>query len=232
MANWWERKEVGNKEEITLPREIQEQLDGVNDLKTQVSGLETKLGALDSITSWIEEQKVAAEAAKKPVFRGKTQEELAAEDEELGNMLVTDPRAAINKVTEGTNKALLVLAAKELKRETFSESPQEFEYYAGDIKTEVDRILSEQSLEFQCNPEAVKNTYYTVVGRKQKEINEGKIKSRFSSSSNPRTSEIDGGDGRPKITQATPDIEKAAKLTGQTVEDYLKMLNENVEAYI
>src|ERR1700674_3543808 len=100
---WWEKKEEDDK--VELPKEIQEQLDQVKKVSGDVDKINTKLGALDSITEWIAAQKADKEAenAKRRVPPPKTQEELADEDADLANLLLTNPREAYARLAAKTD---------------------------------------------------------------------------------------------------------------------------------
>jgi cell division septum initiation protein DivIVA len=217
--------------EPELPKAIQDQLDEAKGLKVKVEELSSKLSGLDDITAYIREQR---ENAAKPKPQTRRPEDEEAENAELAQLLLTNPKDAWARLSVGANTATALLLAQNAKREVFQDNAEKFPYYTGEVKAEIDKILSKQSLEFQRNPEALENTYYTVLGKMHKEIQEGKIKDRFaSSSSTSRTSGLkEDEDSTRKITKVTPDIEHAARLTGLKVEDYMDLLNKDAEAYI
>ena len=234
---WWKKKTNEKGEDtVELPKEIQEQLNLTSTLKTQVEEQGKKLAQLDEISTFVREERARraeeVERAKhKPAT--KTAEEEGAESEELAALLLTDPKAAYAKLAGSTNAAVMLVRADNVKREVFEDNAEKYPYYVGEVKAEINKILSKQTLTFRNDPEALENTYYTVVGKMQKDISEGKIKDRFASAagSSRRSKEESEGDER-KITVATPEIERAAKLTGISVADYLVELNRDVEAYI
>jgi hypothetical protein len=229
----WISKISGNNEgeyKFELPKVIQDQLDEAKGLKTQVETMSTKLGALDDITAYIREQREAAAKPKpKPV---PSAEESEDERRELAGLLLTDPEAAYARLAGKTNAAVMMVRADNVRRETFEDNAEKFPYYTGEVKLEINKILAKQSLEFRNSPEALENTYYTVVGKMQKEISEGKIKDRFASSTSSRGSgNLNEVDDRKKIT-VNDDITKIASQLGMKVDDYVKLLEEDVERYV
>jgi len=213
-----EKKEEVKKDESALPPELESRFKVVDEVKGQVSEIEKKLASLDSITAFINEQKeeknrLKAEAdAKKNKPADKSAEDIAAE-------LLTDPKKVIREETGDLANAVLQVRADQVRRQVFEDRASEFEYYTGDIKKEVDALIAGQTLKFQNDPKALENAYHTVVGRKMKEINEGKIKSRFAS---PAGTSLNKGQDKKEDLEfdLTPDMLKAAKLSGMSPEDY------------
>jgi hypothetical protein len=234
MAKKW--YQMGREEEdeggaTALPKEIQEQLDEVKGLKSQVSELTSKLSGLDDITGYIRSQREESEARRRqaPV---KTQDETQAEREELAALLLSDPEAAYAKMAAKTNAGVMQVAANLAKREVFEDNADRYPYYTGEVKAEINKILSKQTLQFQTNHEALENTYYTVVGKMQKDIQEGKIKDRFASASGARGSQIASEEADRKKITPNDDILKISKQLGMNVDEYVKLLEEDVEKYV
>jgi hypothetical protein len=230
MKTWWQKQEDDSDAEPELPKVIQDQLDQVKELKTKVEEQSTKLSKLDSIESMLAEMAKPKEKPKeKPV---KTADEEQAEREEIAALLLSDPEAAYARLSAKTNAGLLQIAANQARRDVFDEQPDKFPYYTGDVKAEVNKILSTQPLSFQTNHQAIENTYYTVIGKMQKEIAEGKIKDRFASGTGTRGKglEIDP-EAKTKI-DSNDDIRKIARQLGMKEEDYIKLLEEDAERYI
>jgi hypothetical protein len=228
---WWESKKDGETEEIRLPNEIQEQLDQVKGLKTTVDEQAAKLSKLDGIEQMLTQMRTEQQDRNKPKPTAKTDEEVTAENEEISALLLTNPREAYARLAAHTNAGYMTLAAQNAKREVFTDQPEQFKYYTGEIKDEVDKILSAQTLAFQANPEAIKNTYFTVLGRFQDKIMEGKIKDRFAVSSMSRGSTVAPEKDKKKI-DSNDDIRKIARQLGMKEEDYIKLLEEDAERYI
>lgn len=231
MRKWWETEKKEEEEKVVLPKEIQEQLDQVKGLKTTVEEQGAKLSKLDSIEQMLTQMRTDRELERKPKPAARTEEEITAENEEISALLLTNPREAYARLAAGTNAGYMTLAAQNARREVFQDNQEQFKYYTGEIKDEVDKILSAQTLAFQANPEAIKNTYFTVLGKFQDKIMEGKIKDRFASSSTSRGSVVPSEEDKKKI-DSNDDIRKIAKQLGMKEEEYIKLLEEDVERYV
>lgn len=241
MPNWvpeWlksknESEEGGNT--VTLPKELEDRFKKVDDLDVKMTNMDTKLKSLDSITAFIEEQKEDKKKAKEAAEEAerkrkqKTPEQLQEEDESLAAELLTDPKAAFNKLSGPIRDVVMLTRADNIKREVFVDRAEEFPYYAGDIKKEIDATLEKQDLSFRNNAGSVENVYYTVVGKRQKEIQDGKIKSRFASSSGSLKGSADGKQDEIKI-ELNDDIRKMMRLTGLSEKDALDMLTKAAAA--
>ena len=219
MKNSEDKEE--DKEKNKLPPELEEKFKTVDEVKGEVTKINARLASLDSISAYFEDIKKerdetkaaeAAAAARKAKGEEKSPEDLAAE-------LLSDPKKVIQESTNDLAQAVMQVRADSIRRQVFEDRSSEFEYYSGDIKKEVDTLIASQNLKFQNDPKALENAYHTVVGRKMKEINEGKIKSRFASSS---SSSLNKGTEKKEDLEfeLTPEMLKAAKLTGMSPEDY------------
>jgi hypothetical protein len=232
MPAWWEsKKNKDDKEEYTLPPEIQEQLDQAKKVTLELEGVKTKLAGLDELTTYVREQRQAAEDAKKPKPIVKTQDDIENENAELAQLLLTDPQAAYARLADKTNATVLMVRADNLRREVFEDNAEKFPYYTGDVKLEINKILSNESLQFRNNPQALENTYYTVVGKRQKDITEGKIKDRFASANGSGRGTTTEDTDKLKIT-GNADTEKIAKILDMKHEDYIKLLEMDPERYV
>ena len=120
------------------------------------------------------------------------------------------------------------MRANNVRREVF-EDTEKFEYYSGDFKREVDALLAAQPLSFRNNPASVENVYYNVLGRKQKEIAEGKIKSRFASATSGSSTSGKTGEADKFMIEIDDQIRKAAKLTGMTPEEYAAVVAQEAQ---
>ena len=238
MAKWFpswasqgedEDKDKGRKDKKDeLPPELEARFRTVDELKTSVASMDEKLKGLDSITAFFTEMKTEKEKEKAELERkkkAKTPEQQATEDENLAVLILEDPKKAISDITAPQTQALMMLMASNKRREVFEDRASDFPYYTGEIKAEIDRILSGQPLAFQNSIAGIENTYYTVVGKKQKDISENKIKNRFA----PAGGNTKGTDSQDKdnVTfDITPDIIRAAKLSGMETADYMKLLEK------
>jgi len=233
MPSWDFLRQKKDEEKVEekkdeLPDVLKARLDATD---AKMSGIDEKLKGLDSISAYFAEKKAEEEEEKKNKNKPKvkTSEETQAEDEELAAMLLTDPKKAISQMTSPIQQLLLQTRADNIKREVFTDRADEFPYYTGEIRTEVDKILNEQTLQFRNDPNAVANTYHTVVGRKMKDINEGKIKSRFAGGSNPLSNAQENKDDEIKI-EMSDDIKRMAKLSGMSEADALILVNKAAKA--
>ena len=229
----WQTDSGDEDKDFKLPKAIQDQLDEAKGLKTQVDEMSTKLSAIDGISATLNEMREAMKP-KPPAPKVKTAEQEQEENEELSALLLTDPNAAYAKLASRTNAGVMQLAAQNARREVFSDAANDYPYYTGTLKSEIDSILGQQPLHMQSNVDLIKNTYHTVLGRHMNEITEGKIKDRFASAGGGGRSSgtKDGEDDSRKITVVTPDIEKAAWHVGISTKEYVELLNQDAEAYL
>lgn len=112
-----------------------------------------------------ERKKQADDAAKKKT----------AEENELGtDDFLLDPLDATRRAMAPTNNAVLMLAAKMARTEYLGDK----EYYHGDIKSAVDKMIEAQPLHMRSRADVLENAYKIACFDAQKEIADGKIKSR------------------------------------------------------
>lgn len=206
-------------------------------VKKELEPINERLKGLDSLTAFAtdykkdKEEKERKDAAAIEAAKRKKEGENAPSKEDLAALILEDPSKVIDYVTKTQQEAILTVKASQVKQEVFGEKPEDFPYYTGEIKTEVDSLISKQTLAFQNDPVAVANTYHTIVGRKMKEISEGKIKSRFASSSGST-----GGSGKSSEQtdevkfEITPELTKAARLSGLPIDEYMKIVEKAAKA--
>ena len=235
LFSWQKKTDDKGEEKFELPDEIVTQLKEGKETKEKLGKMETLLqGLVDTQqadkTAREKAVKDAADAAAR-AQHGKKQDEL---DAELEDLILTNPKEAIRRATEGQSVAIMTLRADNIRRETF-EDQDKFKYYAGSIKAEVDALIAGQSLAARNDPSVVENCYHTVMGKHVDEIAEGKLKSRFAAgtgsssgtSSGSAGSSGTGGKEKTKIDTAyEADIRKAAKQVGIKYEDYVEMLDK------
>ena len=118
------------------------------------------------------EERIAAEARKKAA-------ETAKENEVDETDWLLDPSKAVEAKLKPTQMAVLSLAARQARREVLEDK----EYYFGDIKNEVDKMIDAQPLAQRSNTNVIENCYKLVMYDKQKDIAEGKIKAKNNSAS-------------------------------------------------
>ena len=232
IPSWLRGNEEVEDKDADAKKKLQETVEAA--AKAAVSPIEERLKGLDSLVAFASEYKAdkekAANEASEAARKKKEIEDRKTEttDEDLAAMLLTDPRRALAEALKPQNQLIFTMRADQVKDRVFKDRADEFPYYSGDIRTEVDKILGEQDLKFRNDENAVANVYYTVVGRRQKEINEGKIKSRFAFSTSTTN-------GSSKTDEAltfdiTPEIIRAAKLSGMDIDDYQKLLQKAAKA--
>lgn len=195
--------------------------------------LNDRFKSFEPVTSYVEEQKAQAEARRKAAEEeAKKGQELT--DEELAERMQTNPREAFAYLNTQRDKTLLQLRADNIRKDTFSDA-EKFPYYSGELKIEIDKLLASQPLENQNKVDVVENAYHVIVGRRMKEIQEGKLKSRFASSSASQGSSTTNGETKTRDVaniQVTDEMRKAARLSGIPIDDFVKLIAENEEIEI
>jgi hypothetical protein len=234
---WQKKKSEGEdgKEEFTLPDELTKKIEAGAEAAGKIGKVETMLSDLLSIQKSEKEArdkaaKDAADAAA-AAAKAKKNEDLDAELEEL---MLTNPREAIRRATEGQTNAIKAVHADNVRREVF-EDAQKFKYYHGTIKAEVDALLASQSVDFRLNPQNIENTYNTIVGKHNDEIVEGKLKTRFAgsesgsrgtSSGSAGSSGTGGTEKKTLEAETEKEARRAARQVGIKYEDYVEMLEK------
>jgi hypothetical protein len=228
----WEKEEKKEESKVELPKELEDRFSSVKtDVTTEVNKkIDERFSELAPVLEFAKSYKKDredAEAARVEAARKKTEQENTTSDEDLAAELLNNPRKAISEATKGERALLLQVRADNIRREVFEDEASEYPYYTGDIKKEVNEMLAKQSIAFQNDRSSIANVYHTVVGKRMKEINEGKIKSRFASFSSTNSSGPNASESEAKKIKVTPEIERAAKLTGLTTKDYVDMLEKD-----
>ena len=239
LFNWQKKVDDKGEEKFELPDDLVKQIKDGSEAATKIGTIEQKLTDLLSIQQSEKtarekkekEVKDAADAAAR-IKNSKTQEEFDSEIEEL---MLTNPREAIRRATEGQTNAIKAVHADNVRREVFEDSTK-FPYYHGDLKREIDTLLASQAVDFRLNPQNIENCYHTVVGKHNTEIVEGKIKNRFAGADNGSRGTSSGSagssgvGGKEKFSTTDPayeaDIRRAAKQVGIKYEDYVDMLDK------
>jgi hypothetical protein len=240
----WQKKvnESGEESiEINLPDDMKKQLEGAAS-KEEVKALGTKFdelkASLDSINKHFTTEAEEKKAKLLEEQRRKQTETQTQTEEELNELFLTDPVAATKKLlqmsSQPANTALLTMRADSIRRETF-EDADKFPYYTGDIKSEIDKLLENEPLTNRNNRATVEHAYFSVVGRHIKDINEGKLKSRFASTEGNRGTSTGNVSGTHEDDNPKPlddDGKKIAKMLGFTDEEYARMLKEEGVGYV
>jgi hypothetical protein len=157
------------------PEKLKEDI--TNEVKSSLSAFETKnnetLKPILEMAAQIKaDRESRAEAARKAEENKNNKEnEVTSED------FMLDPAEAVRRQMQGTNTAVMMLAARAALRETLEDK----EYYYGDIKQKVDAMVAQQPLPSQCRADVIQNAYKLVMFDHMKEVQEGKIKARNTS---------------------------------------------------
>jgi hypothetical protein len=221
--------------EIKLDEDTQKKLDAALGMGEEFKKITTMLDGLKGIQAFVDESRAEKEAAAARARTEAQARNASQTDEELQQLILTDPGAAIKKGTQDQSMAILMLRADQLKRDVF-EDADKFPYYAGEVKSEIDRLLSGQTIQLRNDPSVIENCYYTVLGKHAEEAREGKLKSRFASSSGSRgTSSGNAGAGKDEDKEhleINDDIRRAARIAGMKPEDYAKMCYDQGVGYV
>lgn len=235
ILSWMKKqKEDGSESlEVSLPDEQKKAIDDA--LKAGAANskaLESVLENLNKINARFASEEDERKKRETEAARRKAAEDAGKGEEELNELFLTDPAAATKKLLEATlggrDTALMTLRADNLKREIF-EDGEKFPYYSGDIKSEIDKLLEGQTLAHRNDRGVIENAYYSVLGRHTKEMQEGKLKSRFASPEATRgtgSGNTDGGSGHTGPRRMNDDERRVAAMLGFKEEDYGKMLDD------
>lgn len=237
LLSWLKRKDEKGEEQIDvdLSEETKKKLDAALKANEDITAIKQQLNGLNDIQAWVADQKKEKEAAAAAAARKAQEGQQSQTEEELNSLIITDPAKAISLGTRDQQTAILMLRADTMKRDVF-EDQEKFPYYTGEVKSEIDKLLSIQSIQARNDPSVIENCYYTVVGKKTEAIREGKLKSRFAASGATRgTSSGAAGAGTAEETpklEINDDIRHAARIAGMTPEDYAKMCYDQGVGYV
>ena len=230
MANkWWGSKDLkseGEEEEREIefkaPKEFTEKLSKIDGLETSLSEVKSKFSVLDRMDSFLQEQDAAKAAARAE----KAKEMAKTASATLEDKWIENPQEAFNEASAPLKASIINAHSMNIRREIFDDA-QEFEYYTGDFKKEVDNLIDTSlPATSKADPASIKNCYYLVLGRKQKEIREGKLKSKFASTSTSSAKGSEGPEGAKKEIQLTDEQKRAADKLGVPHDKYAANLGD------
>jgi hypothetical protein len=227
---WWhrEKKEEATKEP-ELPKELVETRARVEEMGSKLDTMLSALTAITESTATEKAERVAAAQRAQEAERRRQAESSKLSPEDLAANMFSDPEGTVKQLTDPLAKELMEMRAANVRREVF-EDTEKFEYYSGDFKTEVDKLIAAQPLAFRNNPASVENVYYTLLGKKSKEISEGKIKSRFAAASTSSSNAGKTAEEKGKLKIDVDDqIRRAAKLVGMDPEAYAALVATDAE---
>lgn len=213
-----DKNKSGGADQELKPADVKAKLDQIDTIKTKLDANDAVMTRMNSFLDQQDEAKrkaAAAEAAKK-----------ATEDSEKSEETwLTDPKKAFNDAINPLVKVQLQTSSRLLRKEIFDDNSGEFEFYHGDFKKRVDAYIDNLPITSQNDTASIKNCYFLVLGQMQKEIQEGKIKSRFSDMSTA-TARSGKTDDKDKLPQLTEEHKRAAKAFGMTEEQYAKAMKD------
>lgn len=229
----WQKTEDGNLE-VTLPDDLKTKLDN-SASKEDLGKLQTTLEALQASIQGINANAAAEAEERRRAAAKRATEEAATHrqqtEEELQELALTDPIAASKRLIQqelsARDNAILLMNAQNIRREMF-EDIEKFPFYTGEIKAEVDKLIGAEKPEAQNNRGLIEHAYYSVVGRKSKEIAEGTLKTRFATSEGSRgvTGSVKGSESERGPRRMNDDEKKVARILGFDETSYGKMLDE------
>ena len=208
--------------------ELKGKLDKVDSLETSVKAFKEKTEpVLTQMSSFLKEQQELKAKREREEREKKNKEAKESQDQELEELALTDPVKAAELIADRKMGPLVAAQINTnsilLRKQIFDDNPGDYEYYQGEFKNEVDKLIDNLDLKHKTNPEAIKNCYAVALFNKQKEIKEGKLKSRFAAAS--KHSESENKQDKDQIT-LNDDQKRAARNLGIKEEDYAKMMKE------
>src|SRR5208282_6916079 len=163
---WEKEKKDDNKDKDKLPESLENRFKTIDEkmvTKDDLTALNKKLEGLDSINAFVTEQKKEKEDRQRAIDDKKRADARPSGEDLAARVLSGDVESVVRELTEPQANLVLSVRADNIRREVFEDRAADFPYYTGDIKAEVDKIIKTQPLAFQNNPQALENTYYTVV---------------------------------------------------------------------
>jgi hypothetical protein len=150
----------------------------------------------------------------------------AEEDSVSAEDFMLDPEAATKRAMQPIARSTMMLAAKMARQETLADS----DYYHGDVKTKTDGLIASLPLNQQSNPASIMNCYKIACFDAQKDIADGKLKSKnaavvFEGGSTGAHSGSSNGEGNETLTA---DEKQAAAAFGMSEKEWSKSRREMV----
>lgn len=234
---WWDKDNKDNKDknnnnsdnndnknndtDIELkPAEVKAKLDKLDVLESKVAQLDDMKKTSDRMSSFLDAQEEAGRRRKAQELADKANKNKEQNSEDW----ITDPQKAFNDSTRPLVENQLRTSSRLLRKEIFDENPAEFEFYTGRFKDMVDAHINALPLTALNDPDSIKNCYYVVYGKMQKEIKEGTVKSKFSSASDANARK--GEDDKDKDMVLTDEEKRAAKAFGMDEKSYAESKKE------
>jgi phage I-like protein len=238
MASWFQRNDVNNESgQNTPPLEINltdTQYDSIADKvakKIQIPDVNAAIESNPTIKAIADALKANADRRTQQQTREQQQlnqqqqqtfEEAYAEMDE-STRTVVDQR--FNQLQEQS----LRTGARETRRSVF-EDIENYPYYTGDIKRQVDDILDKEPLQNQNNPQIVKNAYKVVLADNIEKLQKNELKSRLSSASGSSVSTTSGPADPNALPELTAEEKQYAIKMGVSEQDWAKQKKELILA--
>ena len=223
-----EDKKKREQEELELKNKLNK-VDKIDDVEKSLKEFRTKAeGSLNEMSEFLKEQKAEKARREAEAKNKKASENKEAEDKDLEELALTDPVKAAELIADRKMGPLVAAQINTqsvlLRKQIFDDNPSQFEYYHGEFKNEVDKLIDNLDIRHKTNPEAIKHCYAIAYFNKQNEIKEGKLKSRFAATS---SSSNNNNNTKDKETINLNDEQKrAAKALGVSEEEYGKLARE------
>lgn len=227
---WFKRSDgsFGSKDEHKdddiefKPEKLKEDIEA--SFKTKMDEMQTandaKMKPLLDMAANLEADRAARAEAQRVAAANKNKEDDEIKDEDW----LLDPEKAVEKKLSGTNQAVMMLAARQARREVLENEP----YYYDEIKRKVDAMIDAQPLKSRMDSSVITNCYKLVMYDHQKDIADGKLRTKnsalvFQSNGTGGHSGKDGGD----VDEVLTNEEKhAASALGLSEVDWKKSKKE------
>lgn len=214
-------KEEKDQEIELKPKDVKEKLDKIDAMESKVAQIDDIKKGVDSMNAFIAQAKADRVAAQQRAEEAEAAKRQKTEDENAPTF-EDDPDGALSRRLDPILKQNYLLTAKQNIRDMVEGN--QLEFYTGDIKAEVDKLVEAQAMRgVPVSTEYIENAYYIAKGKREKDIAEDKIKSRFSAVSGPSsgTGGLESDPDKNKKTLSEEEKRYAAAL-GIKDEDYNK----------
>ena len=172
---------------------------------------------LEMATSW-REQRDREQNERNAAARVERQNDYEVTDE----MYITNPREAIDRATKPFREQTQALAAITMRNEILGGR----EYYTGELKQQIDQLVESQPLSQRANAALLDNAYYTIVGRNNQAISEGKVKKQMSAATFNGNSNAPVDKESPENRVFDQEDQKYMKIFGLSAKDVAKAEQE------
>lgn len=175
-----------------------------------------KLEPLLEFVTTYNKDKEAHELAARQAKENKNKEDNELTEEDY----LLDPIAATRRAMEPTQRALIAVTSRQLRKEILDEEP----YYHTDIKSKVNTMIDNQPINVRTDPNVIKNCYKVVLFDYQKDIADGKIRAKNTSAifEGGSTGAHGGKESGEDTTSLTDEEKRTAKIFNMSEADWKK----------